>query len=229
MAEVLITLGIIGIVAAMTIPTLIANYKKHVTVTQLKENYSLINNALEEAASDNGGGSIGDLFGKYEDKSISAFTVETDFVNKYVKPYVNIVKDYGAGTSSLNLKNGYHMYAQDGSNKDYDVMMSYGLGLSNGAYWMFIVNNDGKAWNGMIIYVDINGFKGPNTFGKDIFWLCVAPDTTKVITFLSDYRFPRTELLNPSNPWACSKKSIGDACAALIQQDGWEIKDDYPW
>lgn len=31
LAEVLVTLGIIGVVAALTMPTLIANYRKQVT------------------------------------------------------------------------------------------------------------------------------------------------------------------------------------------------------
>ena len=39
LAEVLITLGIIGVVAAMTMPSLIANYKKKQAVTQLKATY----------------------------------------------------------------------------------------------------------------------------------------------------------------------------------------------
>ena len=46
LAEVLITLGIIGIVAAMTLPSLIANYQKKVTVNRLKQAYSMINQAL---------------------------------------------------------------------------------------------------------------------------------------------------------------------------------------
>ena len=37
MAEVLITLGIIGIVAAMTFPALLGKYQKVVTVNQLKK------------------------------------------------------------------------------------------------------------------------------------------------------------------------------------------------
>ena len=41
LAEVLITLGIIGVVAALTIPGLIINYKKARTVTVLKETYSI--------------------------------------------------------------------------------------------------------------------------------------------------------------------------------------------
>ena len=41
LAEVLITLGIIGIVAAMTIPMLISKYQKRVIETTLKEDFSI--------------------------------------------------------------------------------------------------------------------------------------------------------------------------------------------
>ncbi|MBP3491449.1 type II secretion system protein, partial [bacterium] len=49
LAETLITLGIIGIVAALTIPQLVSNYKKHVTVNKLKYVYSLLKNAEQTA------------------------------------------------------------------------------------------------------------------------------------------------------------------------------------
>ena len=49
LAEVLITLGIIGIVAALTIPTLIAKHQKQVFATQLKKSYSSIGQALQMA------------------------------------------------------------------------------------------------------------------------------------------------------------------------------------
>ena len=45
LAEVLITLGIIGVVAAMTLPTLITNYQKRATVAKLKRAYSVIKQA----------------------------------------------------------------------------------------------------------------------------------------------------------------------------------------
>ena len=48
LAEVLITLGIIGFVAA--IPMMITNYQKHVTVTQLKKAYTEFAQALQKAA-----------------------------------------------------------------------------------------------------------------------------------------------------------------------------------
>ena len=48
LAEVLITLGIIGVVAALTLPTVISNYKKQVTVPKLQKAYSTINNAFKQ-------------------------------------------------------------------------------------------------------------------------------------------------------------------------------------
>lgn len=52
LAEVLITLGIIGIVAAMTIPNLISSYQKHVIETRLKEDYSIFTQAMRRAQDD---------------------------------------------------------------------------------------------------------------------------------------------------------------------------------
>ena len=54
MAEILITLGIIGIVAAMTMPVLIQNHQKTVTVTSLKKFYSILSQTYSASAADNG-------------------------------------------------------------------------------------------------------------------------------------------------------------------------------
>lgn len=47
LAEVLITLGIIGVIAALTIPNLVANYKEKQTITKLKKVYSTFSNAYQ--------------------------------------------------------------------------------------------------------------------------------------------------------------------------------------
>ena len=54
LAEVLITLGIIGVVAAMTIPTLISKTQKKEAVTRLKGAYSQIAQAIRMSEADNG-------------------------------------------------------------------------------------------------------------------------------------------------------------------------------
>ena len=53
-AETLITLGIIGIVAAMTLPVIVGKYKKQVTVSHLKKFYTTMNQALKRSEVDNG-------------------------------------------------------------------------------------------------------------------------------------------------------------------------------
>ena len=54
MAEVLITLAIIGVVAAMTIPTLISNYQEKIRVTQLLKVHSQLSNAWQMIQLENG-------------------------------------------------------------------------------------------------------------------------------------------------------------------------------
>lgn len=81
LAEVLITLGIIGIVAAMTLPTLIGKYQKKQTVTQLKKAYTEISQLLKMSELDNGSM-------EYWDYTMSG----QDFYNLYIKPYIKNVR-----------------------------------------------------------------------------------------------------------------------------------------
>jgi len=52
LAEVLIILAIIGVVAALTIPSLMRKYQNYVLQTQFKEAHSLISNALKSIVSE---------------------------------------------------------------------------------------------------------------------------------------------------------------------------------
>lgn len=54
LAEVLITLGIIGVVAALTLPSLVANYKKSQYVNGLKAGYSILNNGFRQMMAEEG-------------------------------------------------------------------------------------------------------------------------------------------------------------------------------
>jgi hypothetical protein len=70
------------------------------------------------------------------------------------------------------------------------------------------------------IYIDLNGSKPPNVYGKDFFIF------TRTNTGILPYGYDKTEAqINNS----CGKTGDGSYCAAKIMQDGWEIKDDYPW
>src|SRR5574344_1609757 len=82
LAEVLITLGIIGVVAAMTILTLISNTQKHDTVVKLKKSYTILAQAIKLAEIDNGSVSSWD------------YSNAQNFYTTYLKPYLIVNKEY---------------------------------------------------------------------------------------------------------------------------------------
>ena len=53
LAEVLVTLGIIGVVAVLTVPNVISSYQKKVYVTQLQKGYSQLQQVFDLAMADN--------------------------------------------------------------------------------------------------------------------------------------------------------------------------------
>ena len=54
LAETLITLGIIGVVAALTIPTLMKKYYEKQTVSRLRETQSILSQAIKMAEDEYG-------------------------------------------------------------------------------------------------------------------------------------------------------------------------------
>ena len=101
LAEVLITLGIIGVVAAMTLPTLIQNHQKKVTVVRLKKFYSVMSNAIrmEEAA-------LGDYKGW-------APTQQDDFVQWFDEHIIKHIKVTSSGRTNDYIP--YYATFSDGS------------------------------------------------------------------------------------------------------------------
>ncbi len=78
LAEVLITLGIIGIVAAITIPTIVSKYRKQVVETRLEHFYTTVNQAMLLAENEHGG--------KYD------YRVGDELYEDWLKPYIKIIK-----------------------------------------------------------------------------------------------------------------------------------------
>lgn len=198
LAEVLITLGIIGVVAAMTMPSLIMHHKKVETSARLKKFVSMINQALIFAENDKG---------MREDWNIgpsNSYQGSYNFLNDYIKPYV---KSYEIEDTTLFGNQGATLTFIDGSQ-------------------MFI--KIGACYD---IYYDVNGKKLPNQKGRDIFAfiLCKNKDcrlsTNQVTGFwcsaTEDRPTNRTRLYN-----LC--KNNGGNCTMLLEDNQWEIPDDYP-
>ncbi len=246
LAEVLITLGIIGVVAAITIPGLIANVQKHAVVSGLKEAHSILNQAVRMYAYEM------DDEGLDFDITLSPQA----FAEKYFKPYLKVARVCTKQTDGCWKTGDFHGYYDLAGNKKTDTV-PYSLVLNNGMILGF-----GKiaGYNLHSIVVDINGLGGRNTMGRDVFVfypynkdaLCSGHNAQKAamakngiyIGSFDDCGAPhqmysRQDLLAPNNVLrACNKNAnsdsggrtgAGSACAALIFLDGWKISKDYPW
>ena len=218
LAEVLITLGIIGVVAAMTLPALLTNTTESTTTARLKKFYSIMNQAIKMAELDYGAcgywdydkvqiivdGSEEELNDSIAESTNSAKT----FIVKYIAPYVKgeITDDFSWKTSSTVLSSVPGIKFADGS---------------------FMA---AKAGSCIDILFDVNGSNQPNTMGIDqfVFLFCNAGNAyVKNRCFspyynINEYTRPRSYHLEQckSNPYYCS---------GLIILDNWEFKDDYPY
>ena len=230
LAEVLITLGIIGIVAAMTLPSLVGKYQKKVTVERLKKVYTVLSQAVLMSVKDH--------------EAIEYWNFELssqEFMDTYLKPYFqNIASEI---TSSDTAKNSKKYALADGTTF---------------SGWMF--KNPNPANHDITTFyrleVDINGEQKPNLAGRDIFYYYIFPIKSNFFNggqgniaykvpgpglYPDGYGYDRERL--KTDGWRGCDKRPGDEtpdggvnneqagafCTALIMLDGWEIADDYRW
>ena len=97
LAEVLITLGIIGVVAAMTMPTLITNHQKEVTAKRLEQTYSILSQAMTRAQADHGDvsswGFVASTPMDPDNQDQQRNELIKNFLN-YIVPYLNLSSDH---------------------------------------------------------------------------------------------------------------------------------------
>ncbi len=169
LTEVLLTLVIIGVIAAMMIPSVLSDVEKRRNIESWKNLYSEVAQATNLVMLDNSG-SLVDVCTSWDDNCLR---------DKY-KKYMNVMKSCD---ESGNL--GVCWHPNDNSSKMLDGeginwwSSSSGLIQSNGSFVNFnFTSNDCSSTYGTLntcgfILVDVNGFGKPNVLGKDIFqiWL----------------------------------------------------------
>ena len=175
LAEVLITLGVIGVVAAMTLPVLINKYRERQYVVGLKKAVAIIDNAYRLAIYENGGSNdFGYLEAEYVplppeegtgfyDKNASQ---NSEILFQKFSKHLNIIKDCGKDRGeecfSKTIKSPFRDQTWD-------------LVTMQGNARRFVVLSDGMSigLNKSYVYIDVNGLKNPNTVGIDIFQIAL--------------------------------------------------------
>ncbi|MCM1338278.1 MAG: type II secretion system GspH family protein, partial [Muribaculaceae bacterium] len=220
LAETLITLGIIGIVAAMTIPNLIAAHQKKVTVTKLQKAISVLNQAYRLAYDD---------VGEVSPDEALALGPEPYF-SQYWAPYLktaHICKTY----VDCGYKKDRPFTSMDNISSNTILVKSQVrvcFYTSDGFMYIILLLTGGNTTaisTEPRILVDINGGKGPNIYGKDVFFLVRTIDDSKGGAIVP-YGYNLTNDEIDSN---CSKSATGDFCSEKIRRAGWQIDKSYPW
>lgn len=193
LAEVLITIGIIGVVAAMTLPTLIQNHQKQVYVAEIKKGISTISNAFSKMQADENASTIAttslfsDALCAVEGTwGSNGFTNENGCEERYGNPsviqqiipkYLQTVKTCIGEACNIQYKNS-RLNCTNGKCKlstytDSSIIQQYlyfQFGTVTGFY-----TSDGMIYyiepmeNMILIGIDVNGEKGPNEWGRDLF------------------------------------------------------------
>ncbi len=197
LAEVLITLGIIGVVAAMTLPTLIQNHQKQTYVAGAKKATATVSNMLQKMMADEGVSSIVEtelyqstscIFnGNIEDlnswNNSGYYCSEDGYGNqdtfsRLVPKYMKVIKECNEASCEQTYKsmwkfscdrNGKCSLASDNYSE-----APFGTGYQHNGAKIFYTA-DGMIYyfaggaNGLSVAFDVNGTKGPNEYGRDLF------------------------------------------------------------
>lgn len=181
LAEVLITLGIIGVVAAMTIPTLLTNIRNKELQAQLKKTYSEWNQVSMQFMDDNDTSIPDFVANEYIEKgNAKDFTAELPKYIKGVTKYSDwnwTIKDNDGNSNSVNAQ-PYKTYTLKGSAKTLpcDSSVYGGLNFDIGGKFFSFDDPPKYGYNGPRLCVDLNGKDKPNTFGIDIFSFIFTTD-----------------------------------------------------
>ena len=252
LAEVLITLGIIGVVAALTIPMLITSIQKHSIASALREAQSILNQAVKMYAAET------DEEGSLDfDVSLT----EQEFAEKYFVPYLKVARICTSMEDGCWETGDFYGYYDLAGVKMKDKT-PYSIVLNNGMILGFNKVASGSSYALISILVDLDGKGKRNTLGRDVqsFFLFNNSGMVKGTTsYMNNGIYPggfgcngiphvqytREELLGTNVTRGCNKNmgsssggcsnyggtrpGAGAGCAAVIFKDGWQIRSDYPW
>ena len=117
LAEVLITLGVIGVVAALTIPQLVGTYKRKVVEARLSKFYSVMNQAIARSIEEHG-----DIpFESFSTNDNSEYLL--NWYKEYVTKYITTIKEIKQSGSYVKIifndGSGFHSVLVQQSSKIY--------------------------------------------------------------------------------------------------------------
>ena len=236
LAEVLITLTIIGVIAALTIPNLMKKYEEQQILAGIKAAYSILQNAIKLSIAENGPMSEWGLVDGWE-----TYNAHKNFSERFIVPYLKVASVCKANWTNSNERCfasnnkrktiwfgsggtpvGYGSYL--GPNISYMVKLSNGMDLAMGTQGYTI---NGQYIVGFRFVVDISGTKGGSVMGRDVFVFSANPEQGGIPSL--------PEGLANNNCWKAKGGKGGQmcgvnngcGCTALIVKNSFQFPNNY--
>ena len=195
----MITLGIIGVVAAMTMPSLVQNYQKKALETGLKKSYSVLSQAVQRMIEEDG---------EIPSRASVASTNDNWMAfEKSLSQHLKIVKYCSNSFNGMSDKciSGDSFGSWFGSTyKSYNkkTLGTAGWWFDDGMYvladgsFLFL---DVSVSNDVLLNIDINGSKAPNALGHDVFLFAIDHETGKLRPYGGETKDDTTQKLCDKN------------------------------
>lgn len=206
LSEVLIAMSIVGVVAVLTMPSLMNNMYDKTYSSLLQKTYSQLSEAMNEAMAEQKVYGAEDI-NRYVSTESGR---EADFLSKYM----NVTS--GCGSTAGNCFGAGYRTLSGKALRNVDLFTSeynYYATMKNGVALGLSFPTDTA--NGSVI-VDVNGPKKPNILGKDLFMMSLASNTT-----MGDFA---TYSSVSAMKEACQKNTgHGYACFKYLAENDWKI------
>lgn len=222
MTELLISLGIIGVVAAMTVPTLVAKHQRRVLLLGLQKTYSEFTQAIDLFIINEGAKKLNKSYLSLKGASGDDDNI-TKSAGKFLKKYFRISQDCGL-TAQPCFAPTYKSI--NGTSKDFNCE-GYTIATENGAAICLVPAEMGSPDIAAIVYVDVNGKEKPNIGGRDIFSFQIYYDWS-----VDDGANPSMKKKGASGAQSnraanfynsCLSSSYGGGCFGKIINDNWKM------
>ncbi len=202
LAETLITLVIIGVIAAMTVPSLLNKTQNKDNSTRVKKAYSVLQNSMHKIAMDEGYAQGDYSFVEDSNSFFDAFEKTVNTLQRCKgsnKCFVTSIHKLNGGNDSIHA-NTNALITTDGM--AYTFSYNYGNTTQFGVASEDLDKFMGRFW------VDVNANKKPQVIGRDLF---------AFVLIQGKGILPAGYGNNGAN---CTKNSTGYDCTARVLKEG---------
>ena len=213
LAEVLITLAIIGVVAALAIPSVITNYKAKELETKNNKAKSILTNGFKLLLSNDGVTTL-------RDSKLISCDKDKTCISTQAKRVFNIITDNKDNENNQSFKNEYK-FTSNPQEVWTDSSIPYTFITADGMIFGITPNKDS---NSLTIIADLNGSKNPNKGAEDLCKYTINNNLTIQDQCLSMADWTRTGECSWENLGACDFGGL-DMTACLESGDGCDTQE----